>query len=208
MDDRKLDEVLDRAAATWRVPVDPPLDEIWKGVEAEAFGGGAARRRPGWSMVGIAAAAALIVGAIGGRFSARSIVPPVPTTMTGVPGIRASVRQLNDPDQRAMGELLGRTAVLLAALPGDTTESGLNPQISREGARLLTTTRLLLDSPAGADPRLRNLLQDLELVLAQVARLQPRERHDDMQFIQTALDEHDIVPRIRSAAADLSLTDF
>jgi hypothetical protein len=208
MDDRKLDEMLDRAAATWRVPVEPPLDEIWDAVAAEAFAAAPARRRPGWPIVGIAAAAALIVGAIGGRVSARTIVPPAPVSMTGFPGIRASVSQLNDPDQRAMGELLGRTAVLLAALPGDTVESGLNPQISREGGRLLTTTRLLLDSPAGADPRLRNLLQDLELVLAQVARLQPRERRDDMQFIQTALDEHDIVPRIRSAAADLSLNDF
>jgi hypothetical protein len=73
---------------------------------------------------------------------------------------------------------------------------------------LLTITRLLLDSPAGSDVRLHNLLQDLELVLAQVARLEPRHHRDEMQFIQTALDEHDIVPRVRSAAADLSLQDF
>jgi hypothetical protein len=67
---------------------------------------------------------------------------------------------------------------------------------------------LLLDSPIGSDLRLRNLLQDLELVLAQVARLEPTHHRDEMQFIRTALDEHDIVPRIRSAAADLSLDDL
>ena len=82
------------------------------------------------------------------------------------------------------------------------------PAITVEGARLLTITRLLLDSPVGSDVRLHNLLQDLELVLAQVARLEPRHHRDEMQFIQTALDEHDIVPRVRSAAADLSLQDF
>jgi hypothetical protein len=104
--------------------------------------------------------------------------------------------------------LLGRTAVLLAALPGDTISRGLDQQLNGEGARLLTTTRMLLDSPVASDARLRNLLQDLELVLAQVARLEPRHRKSEMQFIQTALDEHDIVPRLRSAAADLSLNEF
>jgi hypothetical protein len=160
-------------------------------------------------VVGIAAAAALVVGALGGRYTARAaIVPPPANTVTGISGVRVSATIPGDPNQQAMGELLGRTAVLLAALPGDTAASGLNPELSREGARLLTTTRLLLDSPAGSDARLRNLLQDLELVLAQVARLEPKHRENDIQFIQTALDEHDIVPRLRSAAADFSLNDF
>jgi hypothetical protein len=209
MDEKKLDALLDEAARTWRVPIDPPLDQIWDGVAAEAFVERSRHGAPGWTMVGVAAAAALVVGALGGRYTARAaIVPPPPNTVTGVPGVRASATITHDPNQQAMGELLGRTAVLLAALPGDTAASGLNPQINSEGARLLTTTRLLLDSPVGSDARLRNLLQDLELVLAQVARLEPKHRENDIQFIQTALDEHDIVPRLRSAAADFSLNDF
>jgi hypothetical protein len=67
---------------------------------------------------------------------------------------------------------------------------------------------LLLDSPVASDPRLRNLLLDLELVLAQVARIEPQRRTDDMVLIQAALDDRDIVPRLRSAVADLSLDDF
>ena len=66
-----------------------------------------------------------------------------------------------------------------------------------------TALQAFRERPHRAEP-----LQDLELVLAQVARLEPRHHHDEMQFIQTALDEHDIVPRVRSAAADLSLQDF
>ena len=84
----------------------------------------------------------------------------------------------------------------------------MDTRITHEGARLLTTTRLLLDSSVGGDPRLRNLLQDLELVLAQVSRLEPHHRQDEMQFIETALDANDLVPRLRSAAADLSFTTF
>ena len=208
MDDKALDRLLERASKEWRVPVDPPLEEIWSAVEAAAFER-PLRRAPGWTIVGIAAAAALVVGAAAGSYvTRRGIIPPVLNTPTGLPGVVASASSANDPNQRAMGELLGRTAVLLAALPGDTVSTGLDPQVSGEGARLLTTTRMLLDSPVGSDARLRNLLQDLELVLAQVARLEPRHRKYEMQFIQTALDQHDIVPRLRSAAADLSLNAF
>ena len=206
MDDKQLDRLLDDAAQRWRVPIDPPLDAIWSGVASEAFQR-PSRSSPGWGAVGIAAAAALIVGGLGGRYSALHAPLPV-TTAARVASLPVSPASATDPNQRAMSELLGRTAVLLAALPAYNAAPDVDPGITTEGARLLTITRLLLDSPAGSDVRLHNLLQDLELVLAQVARLEPRHHRDEMQFIQTALDEHDIVPRVRSAAADLSLQDF
>lgn len=207
MDDKQLDRLLDDAARRWRVPIDPPLDAIWSGVASEAFQR-PSRSVPGWGAVGIAAAAALVIGALGGRYSARQVPLPATTTAARVASLPMSPASATDPNQRAMSELLGRTALLLAALPGDNAAPDVDPGITAEGARLLTITRLLLDSPAGSDVRLHNLLQDLELVLAQVARLEPRHHRDEMQFIQTALDEHDIVPRVRSAAADLSLQDF
>lgn len=207
MDEKQLDQLLTEASRHWRIPVDPPLDEIWGAVEAEAFDRPVLRRSPGWSVVGIAAAAALIIGAVGGSYAGRHNIVPPPNYTTGIAGVRVAATSAGDPNQRAMSELLGSTAVLLAALP-DEHATRLDPQISNEGARLLTSTRMLLDSPVASDARLRNLLQDLELVLAQVARLEPKHRQNEMQFIQTALDEHDIVPRLRSAAADLSLNDF
>jgi hypothetical protein len=203
MNEKDLDDLLDDASKHWRNPVDPPLDEIWQAVAAEAFAL-RATRRPGWVTVGIAAAAALIVGGFGGNYWAHHGSGPVPRRNAAVPSALAASGA--DPDQRAMGELLGRTAVLLVALPADSV--GPDAEVSREGARLLTTTRLLLDSPVGSDARMRNLLQDLELVLAQVARFDPRHRRDEIRFIQSALDQHDLVPRLRSAAADLSLEDL
>ncbi|MGH7593623.1 MAG: hypothetical protein ACRELE_07215 [Gemmatimonadales bacterium] len=207
MDDRQLDRWLGDAAERWRLPVDPPLDAIWTAVAEDAFPP-RRRRAPGWGTVGMAAAAALVVGVLGGRFSNQRAMRPGSPAARGLSPQPALPVSMAGPDQRAMSELLGRTAVLLAALPEDNGSRDLDPGITTEGTRLLTTTRLLLDSPAGRDARLHNLLQDLELVLAQVARLEPRHNHDDMQLIQTALDEHDIVPRLRSAAADFSLQDF
>ncbi|HEY4101188.1 MAG TPA: hypothetical protein VGM20_09955 [Gemmatimonadales bacterium] len=206
MDEQQLDQALQQAARSWRVENDLPLDAIWERVLAEAFRA-PSRRAPGWSAVGIAAAAALVIGVAGGRlWGRRSATPAVHTAATASGALIPAAA--NDPNQVEMGDLLGRTAVLLAALRTDSTARPFDPQLTREGARLLTTTRLLLDAPIGADPRLRNLLQDLELVLAQVARLEPEHRRDEIQFIRTAVDEHDIVPRLRTAAADLTQDEF
>ncbi|HEU4700794.1 MAG TPA: hypothetical protein VFS40_16545 [Gemmatimonadales bacterium] len=69
--------------------------------------------------------------------------------------------------------------------------------------QLLATNRLLLDSPAGADRRTRHLLEDLELVLAQIAQLngdtQAADRSTEARMITEDLDQSDMLPRIRTA---------
>ncbi|HEX3927947.1 MAG TPA: hypothetical protein VHW65_08110 [Gemmatimonadales bacterium] len=206
LDDRQLDALLEDARQTWRVPPVPPLDAMWTGVADQLAT--PVRAAPGWRVVGLAAAAALMVGVVGGRVSAtHSAAVAARVSRTSATALPALPAASDDPNQRTMGELLGRTAVLLAALPGDSTRT-VDPAMTHESEKLLTQTRLLLDSPVASDPRLRNLLLDLELVLAQVARIEPQRRTDDMVLIQAALDDRDIVPRLRSAVADLSLDDF
>src|SRR2546426_3260519 len=58
--------------------------------------------------------------------------------------------------------------------------------------RSLTTTRLMLDSPAARDPRLKSLLEDLELVLAQIAQLSSRGEREDVQLINQGLDQRSV----------------
>ncbi len=208
MNDEELDGMLERARRQWRVPPDPPIDAMWD-VVADTVFTRRPSRRPGWTVVGLAAAAALIVGAVGGRYLARPHVAATPVAATPrIAPTTAAVAVAHPADAHAMGDLLDRTAVLLARLPTDSGAHPLDPQITRESARLLTRTRLLLDAPAADNLQLRNLLEDLELVLAQVARIEPQHPRSDMQFVQTALHEHDLVPRLRSAAADLSHDDL
>jgi hypothetical protein len=68
----------------------------------------------------------------------------------------------------------------------------------------LTRTRLLLDSPAANDPTMRNLLEDLELVLAQVVHLENNQSRTELDLINRALEQRDVIPRLRTAAADIS----
>src|SRR5207237_2346480 len=73
-------------------------------------------------------------------------------------------------------------------------------QLASWGRQVLSSTRLLLDSPAGDDPQLRPLLDDLELVLVQIIRLSgaPLDAND-RALIDKALRERDLLPRIRTA---------
>jgi len=62
--------------------------------------------------------------------------------------------------------------------------------------QLLATNRLLLDSPV-ADARLRPLLLDLELVLAEITQLGNTTRPDDIKLITDGLDHSDVMMRLR-----------
>lgn len=64
---------------------------------------------------------------------------------------------------------------------------------------LLTNTRLLLDSKRVADVRTRKLLEDLELVLAQIATLNPRQRRQDLDLIADGLAQSHLRTRLRNA---------
>jgi hypothetical protein len=79
-----------------------------------------------------------------------------------------------------------------------------NPAAARQlgswGREVLSSTRLLLDSPAGRDPQLRPLLDDLELVLVQIIRLSGAPLDSsDRALIDRALEDRDLLPRIRTA---------
>lgn len=207
MDERRLDELLADAARTYRVPPKPALDEIWARVEAEAFAEGAVRpiesarrwKPARWIGFSGAIAATLLLGVFIGRRTAPVAVPPAVAVLA--PAAPTPAAPSTDPYQRATDELLGRSAVLLAALPQDGARSEADVRFADQGAQLLTTTRLLLDSPVGGDPRMRTLLEDLELVLVQVARIRAQHNQDDLTLIHDALDQNDIVPRIRQAVA-------
>ena len=70
--------------------------------------------------------------------------------------------------------------------------------------RLLATNRLLLDSRV-ADARLRPLLLDLELVLAEITQLGTSGRRADVQLITDGLDRGDVMMRLRVAPNRRSL---
>ena len=116
--------------------------------------------------------------------------------------------QFNDAgDGSEMSRYLAQTAVLLASLPSDRTATESDTAVATRAGDLLTQTHLLLDSKAGSDPTLHTLLEDLELVLAQVARLRGQRNGTDLQLIHQTLTAHDVLPRVHDATIEASTTD-
>jgi hypothetical protein len=73
-------------------------------------------------------------------------------------------------------------------------------QAGRWARDVLTSTRLLLDSPAAKDPQFRALFTDLELVLAQIVQLSGAPlQAGERDLIERAMRDRDLLPRLRSA---------
>jgi hypothetical protein len=206
MDDKRLDQLLEDARENYRVPPEPAVEALWQRIESEAFApvGVSSRRGSEWRIAWRLAAASLVIGVLAGRFTAGVGSTTTAENRPADASIASTAQPASRPYQKTTEQLLGQTAVLLAALNTDKSSSALSTNISDQATQLLGTTRLLLDSPAAQDPRMHTLLLDLELTLAQVARLQPERNGSALTLINDAVAERDIVPRIRSAVVDLN----
>lgn len=205
MTEDRLNELLDDARRTWLEPPQPDYQAMWGRIEQEAFSGMRKRdtRMPSWRVYSIGLAATLVIGIGLGRLSMKeeAAVPTLTAVSTDTP--RTTVGAYD----RVASELLGRTVVLLSSLPAEARNVGSGERFSNQATELLTSTRLLLDSPAASDVRFKSLLEDLEVVLAQIAMLQSGRTRQEFDLITDALEERDVVPRIRSAVARLSIGD-
>jgi hypothetical protein len=74
-------------------------------------------------------------------------------------------------------------------------DESLAPATARE---LLVSNRLLMDSPAADDPRVSRLLDDIELVRAQIAQLPVEGKQADAEIITDGLEAGGILTRIRT----------
>jgi hypothetical protein len=212
----RFDELLRDATRGYNRPPDErdvPLDDMWRSIEAQTFP--RSRRAPRYAQW-LRIAAALIVGVGIGRLSfvvgQRTVPLRVTTTAQPAPLQRPLVAtnppaQLVDP---TTSRYLGQAAALLIALPAESAAGRPDQPFMKRANELLLTTRLLLDSESGSDPAMRNLLEDLELVLVQVVRLQKERapsRRTELELIQQALDQRDVIPRLRSAASEYAADD-
>jgi hypothetical protein len=200
------------AKKTYRTPPNADFDGMWQSIEAAHFGGATGttrlrempRQSRGPSLQWIGIAATLMIGIGIGRVSHRF---DRPTTAAAVVASVDTARvaktdtAMARPYEVETSQYLGQTAALLVSLP---TETRNDPQFAARAADLLTRTRLLMDSPAANDPSMRSLLDDLELVLMQVVRLQAGGSRTDLDLINRALEQRDVIPRLRTAAADIS----
>jgi hypothetical protein len=157
----------------------------------------AARRRtrpPLRWVVGLAAVLALGIGI--GRTLPHASAPAVVATTTAPPQ--------TDPYHVAAVEHLSRSRALLTSFQHSSADAQTQALVTHWADDLLSNTRLLLDSPAADDPRLQRLLQDLELVLVQIAQL--RSDRAEVDLARDAIAESGVLPRMRAVVPPAAST--
>jgi hypothetical protein len=214
LDDRFDDQLRD-SAREYNTPPVTPREEMWAAIQARKAEGAEGEEaevaerstedrrilpfrsvrlvRPFRFAAGIAALLALGIGL--GRLSAPKSGPAAPVRVASVTSPRAG-----DAAYRiAATEHLGQSEAFLTLFRASVRRGGNEQLASATARQLLATNRLLLDSPAASDARTRLLLQDLELVLAEISQLAPQPSSPDLDLITEGLERGGMMSRLRTA---------
>ena len=187
-----------------------PRAEMWREIQSRMEASRAAQagqvpgvtplRRVPWRLMSLVAAALLLGVALD-----RMVLRPAERVAPQV----AAVAPATDSGgaarlyRMAAAQTLTQAEALLTAYRA-TSEAERNAvgaeRLGAWGREVLGSTRLLIDSPAGDDPQLRALLEDLELVLVQIIRLSGQSPDaTDRDYVDKAMKDRDLLPRIRTA---------
>lgn len=210
IDETPLPPELQAAARAYHAPPATPREEMWRAVQAARHGAHTTapsapphpgvRRYVRWAL---AASVLLAIGAGLGRLSIGGSHPgvagPAPASPAAVARGFAPPGRESEAYRVAAAEHLAQAEVFLTLFRTSVRGAEQERLASTTARQLLASNRLLLDSPAGTDPRLKLLLQDLELVLAQIAQLSPQRGREDLDFITDGLERGGVLPRLRAA---------
>ena len=190
MTDDGFEDFLRRTARSYNEPPATPREEMWSRIVAARR---VPRRATPW-LRWVTAAAALVALGVGIGWEAahvRGTADAKPVTVADAP--RGGAYDLT------ANQYLGRTEALITDFVIDAKRGANAQNVSLTARDLLTTNRLLQDSPTADDPQMKALLQDLELVLAQIARLSAEHGQKEVNLIVQGLNQSGVMVRLRAA---------
>jgi hypothetical protein len=197
MNDDRFEERLSEVARDYHRPPETPREEMWTAIEAGRRRRAAPRvyvLRPAWRW-GFGLAAVLLLGIAIGR-----MLGPRTTSVSSAPRPDTVIRGGSDIAYTvAATQYLNSTETLLTGFRADARAGRVDTLFVEQARELLSSTRLLLLSPAGRDPHLKPLLEDLELVLAQIALLPGGRDTEDVELITQGMDQQSVLTRLRTA---------
>lgn len=201
MTDDRFEEFLRESARGYRTPPETPRDAMWAQIESARAGRRGVPVSRWWTgpwLRSAAAVAALLAIGFGlGRWTMRE---PAVVTASAEP-----------TDDGSESEVVYRVAAadhfedadaFISLFRAEARSGRADAEVAAWAGDLLETTRLMMDSPAGDDANLRGLLEDLELVLAQITQYASRRNDGELQLIEEGLDERNVLLRLRAVVAD------
>lgn len=226
MTEERFEEFLRETASEYNEPPEAPRDEMWARIQEGRRVVPIERARrftaSRWVRWGTGIAAVLAVGIALGRLTAPGLPengPPgqvaVRTQAGGDGGPALTAGDAAPVDRRpsravrlATADHLDETATFLTVFRAQSHGEGVDSSMAAWARQLLTATRLRMDSRATkGNPQLRVLLEDLELVLAQIVQLGASGAESDLdetEFIDHSLEQRQVMSRLRATLAEQS----
>jgi hypothetical protein len=208
MTEERFQEFLRQASQDYNEPPDTPRDEMWRAIQAERALHGSRRTerwpqravRSPWVRWSVGLAAALVVGIAIGRFGGEGL-PTGTTVVAEGAGEDAMATAVAAPYRYATAQHLGNVEAFLTGFRVDSRTGTPEGATSGDAQQLLSVTRLLLDSPVSGDQQLKTLLEDVELVLVQIARYRGERDQEELELIDHSLEQRSVLLRLSSAVS-------
>ncbi len=205
MDDKELNKM----ARSHNPPPEVPRDRMWEKIDAARSGRRGVlepdftpRRSPAFRILRMAAgvAAILVLGVFIGRMTDQQPVPvPVPVAVNEVETTDSEIKK--DIYRLAARDLFSRADYLLTDFKVRSCGKDDLAEVPAWAGGMLVQTRLLMDTDVAEDLEMKNLLNELELVLAQIVGLSRDNCASDMAWIRQGLQERDTIDRLRTVSA-------
>jgi hypothetical protein len=128
-------------------------------------------------------------------------------------GNRAASRERDDESMRlayrlVMLQHMAGSEAMITAFRASARRGDVDAQMARWARELLGTTRLLESSPASADPTMRRMLQDLDLVIAQIVQYASHgtTNPEELDLIERSIQTRGIMAKLRGTTPTLGRT--
>jgi len=203
MTEKQFEDFLKEAVEDYNQPPEVPQAVMWARIEESRRASRSASKvvflASPWLRWGIGLAATLVLGIGIGMNLDRSATGS--ETVVAVDPSRLADPTRGDDVYRmvALGHL-SRTEAFLSMFRTDVRGGRSDYQVDNPARELLTTTRLLQGSPSIRDQRLLELLDELELVLMQIAQLRPDLDGEEAELVTQAIEQRSVLLRLRAAA--------
>ncbi len=203
MTDQQFEEFLKKTAADYRRPPETPREEIWSHIAAAR----AKRRgerdlerqaRP-WLAWGLVAAAVLAVGVGLGRVTAPGVSDTATTATAVEPAEEDGIDETHLVFRVVAADYLARTDAFLSLFRAEARVGQADAEVMAWARDFLATARLMMDSPLARDPILRELFEDLELILVQISQYASNQSTDELDLIEQGLEARGVQHRLQAA---------
>jgi hypothetical protein len=123
-----------------------------------------------------------------------------PATRNPQPTTRFAPNSANLAYRLAVVQHLAGTEALLTSFRAEAKNGEVDAQVTAWARNLLTTTRLLQASAAQQDPTMKRLLDDLELVLVQIAQYTSAGPHraEELELIEHSIERRGVIGKLHT----------